>query len=107
MRRKLDPEKSCERCGDPMERKRFNGRLEDLSAFAKRRFCTLSCANTREEVTLAGHRWRAKQLRGNVCSGCGAVTSLQAHHKDRDVTNNSPGNIATLCDSCHRTEHAA
>ena len=36
--------KLCVGCGTTMWRRRYGARLEDLSAFARRRFCGRSCA---------------------------------------------------------------
>ena len=103
---KADPVKHCEACGAPMERKRYKGRLEDCSVFLRRRFCCQSCANTREVLTSKdGHHWRARQHRKRVCEECGITRRLHVHHKDRDRTNNDPGNLATLCGSCHLKLH--
>lgn len=30
---------------------------------------------------------------------------LTVHHKDRDVENNEPDNLETLCHKCHTEEH--
>lgn len=35
--------KYCQFCGRKLERKRFNGRLEDFGAFKKRKCCDLKC----------------------------------------------------------------
>lgn len=42
--RKPDPEKYCETCNARLERKRYNGRLEDLARFRDRSFCDQECA---------------------------------------------------------------
>lgn len=43
-----DPkERFCPCCGLKLTRKRFNGRLEDRTAFARRVYCSRICANTR------------------------------------------------------------
>lgn len=36
--------KQCAACGIPLERKRYNGRLEDNAIFAARRFCSRQCS---------------------------------------------------------------
>lgn len=105
MKRKAESEKYCETCGQRLYRKRFNGRLEDLKAFQKRRYCSLSCANTKNIVTEAGLRWRAEQLRKDRCEICGASSNLHAHHIDGDITHNLPKNIQTLCFDCHMAHH--
>src|SRR5262245_34203891 len=105
MKRKQEQSKFCETCGVTMYRKRFNGTLEDLTAFLKRRFCSLSCANTRKQVSRAGLRWRAEQMRSQSCEVCGAKLNRHAHHCDGNIANNSPENIQTLCGTCHAKHH--
>lgn len=40
------------------------------------------------------------------CLICAAVADLQVHHVDGDHSNNSPDNLATLCQRCHSAVHA-
>lgn len=89
-----------------MSRKRFGGRLEDLTAFNKRKFCSLSCANTKTELTKHGYSWRARKHLKACCEACGGLVKLQAHHIDQDRTNNAPENIQTLCKFCHDFWHS-
>ena len=103
--RKPEPQKSCENCNITLQRKRFNGRLEDLTAFRRRRFCSLSCANTRPEVGYDGNSWRARQHLKESCERCGATMNLHAHHCDEDRRNNISENIQTLCGNCHNWWH--
>lgn len=105
MKRKQEQPKYCEVCGKILLRKRYNGRLEDFAAFQKRKYCSLSCANTRSVVTEAGLRWRAERLRKDCCEVCGAQSRLHAHHIDGNIENNSPENIQTLCFDCHMALH--
>lgn len=102
---KPDPEKHCETCGVPMSRKRFNGRLEDRGVFLRRRFCSLSCGNTKQTVTKDALHWRARKHKAQACSECGAIADLHVHHKDRNPANNEPANLMTLCASCHLRLH--
>lgn len=104
-RKKPEPTKFCATCGIALERKRFGGRLEDLGAFKRRRFCSLSCANSRVEVGYHGNSWRARQHLKDSCERCGATAKLHAHHKDEDRSNNISENIQTLCGSCHNWWH--
>lgn len=104
--RNADPEKYCERCSIRLHRKRYGKNLEDFSAFAKRRYCSLTCANSKGVFTTAGYRAQSRKLRGMECEACGYTLSLHAHHKDGDMTNNAPGNIQTLCAYCHNYWHA-
>jgi hypothetical protein len=104
--RKADPEKLCETCGEPMERKRYNGRLEDRTRFLERKHCSQSCANTRTEIQPNSHRWRARQIRKrDACEECRTKLDLHVHHKDRNPANNDPSNLAVLCASCHLKLH--
>lgn len=105
--RKEEPEKSCERCGTAFGRRTFNGRLEDLGVFKRRKYCSLSCANTRDRPGhWETHHWRARQHRGQSCEACGSTERLHAHHADGEPGNNEPQNIQTLCAFCHRFLHA-
>lgn len=89
-----------------MPRKRFNGRLEDAGVYRRRRFCSLTCANSRGVVKKGTYHLRARKLRGPNCEACGASTSLQAHHVDQDYKNNEPENVQTLCKFCHDFWHS-
>lgn len=67
---------------------------------------------------MSAHRKFAK----DACERCGARETgttylgpggglvsytLHVHHRDRDVSNNDPMNLETLCHWCHSKEHAA
>ena len=106
MARVNEQSKPCENCGTAMFRKRFGERLEDLTAFSKRRFCSLSCANTRKTLTKHGYSWRARKHLKCSCEACGSDKSLQAHHVDQDITHNELANIQTLCKTCHDFWHS-
>jgi hypothetical protein len=80
--------------------------LEDLTVYRKRKFCSLSCANTRDVLTKHGYSWRARKHLKGACESCGETRSLQAHHVDQDIANNEPENIQTLCRWCHGFLHA-
>jgi len=56
-------------------------------------------------LTKDGYRFHARKLRKNVCEICGTMKNLQSHHRDENLGNNSPENIATLCGSCHTKHH--
>lgn len=105
---KAMPEKPCEICGLPMQRKRFGAALEDCSAFLRRRFCSLSCANSREKGGTSSttfHR-RASNQRKTACESCGKPHyRLHVHHLDLNPANNAPANLQTLCPSCHKLLH--
>jgi hypothetical protein len=105
MRMKADPEKHCERCGVQLTRQRFGARLEDRSVFLRRRFCSLTCANSRTVLTKGAYHWRARQHRKSACEACGRTTALHVHHSDGDPSNNDPANLQTLCTHCHGFWH--
>lgn len=103
---KPDPDKVCAACGVVLARKRFaSGRLEDRGVFLRRRHCSQSCANSRNEVGASAYHWRARKHRSLACETCGTSEGLHVHHRDRDRTNNDPANLATLCGSCHLKLH--
>lgn len=103
--RKSDPEKNCVVCGVRMERKRFNGRLEDRGVFLRRQCCSQSCANTKQTVTKDALHWRARKHRKPNCQECQTTSDLHVHHIDRNPANNDPSNLMTLCSSCHLKLH--
>src|SRR4030042_505577 len=101
-----DPEKFCEHCGTQYYRKVFNGRLEDRSVFLRRKYCSLTCANSkRRPLTKQGYSWRARKHLKTACEACNAITSLQAHHLNQRSSDNEPENIQTLCKHCHDFWH--
>lgn len=92
-------------CGKEIFRKRYGKRLEDFQVFLKRKYCSLSCANTTSEPTVSALRWRAEKLRKTACEVCGASLRLHAHHINGNIQDNTPENIQTLCASCHAKHH--
>ncbi len=106
MRKINEESKPCAVCGQTMFRKRYGERLEDLSAFNRRMCCSLSCANTRQELTKHGYSWRARKFLKDSCEACGEKLFLHAHHIDQDKKNNTPENIQTLCKWCHDFWHS-
>lgn len=105
MQRVQEELKCCEECGATLSRKRFNGRLEDLGSFKRRRFCSLSCAKRKEEVGDSMLRKRARVHLKESCETCGGTNLLAAHHKDENLENNAAENIQTLCVHCHARHH--
>lgn len=107
MPRKAEPEKYCELCGTKFGRKTFNGRLEDLGVFKRRKYCSIKCASTKERPGHWGtYHWRARKHRGPRCEACGSTDQLHAHHVDGQPMNNEAENIQTLCVFCHNFLHA-
>lgn len=99
--------KSCKICGKEFGRQRFNGRLEDLGVFNRRKHCSRKCGNTKVRPKhWETHHWRARKHRGLSCEACGLTEKLHAHHVDGQPENNNPENIQTLCAYCHRFLHA-
>ncbi len=97
------PAKPCVHCGTEFSRRN----LESQRAFHLRRFCSLSCANSRNgTLTKHGYSWRARKYLKPACEACGSVHRRIAHHVDQDIANNTPSNIQTLCKWCHDFWHA-
>ena len=103
---KPDPVKYCEICGIKLERKRFGRRLEDRTRFLSRKTCSQACGNTRTVIQADSFRVRARKVIPIItCEACQATERLHVHHVDRDVTNNDPSNLRTMCASCHLKLH--
>ena len=103
---KIFSDKPCQVCGTLFNRRQMpNGRLEDAATFQRRKFCCLSCANSRQEVTHGALLWRARKHRKNACEACGYTKRLHVHHCDQNQTNNDPSNLQTLCQHCHDFWH--
>lgn len=113
--RKADPAKTCRYCGQPLERKRINDRLEDRAVFLRRHFCDRACmaANMEGKIKVLNEqnsRRQSAKTNTGICSRCGrlrSATRLYVHHRDRNPLNNAPDNLETLCGRCHRTDHAS
>lgn len=111
MARKADPTpvKFCKTCGTQMERQRFNGRLEDKSAFARRTYCDQDCMAQDYEGTIKvmndkNSRRQSAKTRKPDCEICGS-SAHHVHHRDENPQNNDPLNLQSLCASCHKKEH--
>lgn len=116
---KEDPEKYCESCGKRMHRVRFDsGRLEDLSAFMRRKYCNRHCMkkafvkkgeDTKQKYSCAHHSSRKIAYmileKEYKCERCGSIINVDVHHKDGNHNNNTPNNLELLCRSCHMKEH--
>lgn len=105
MQRKMEEKKKCQTCKMELERKRFNGRLEDYTVYAKRQYCSLSCANTKQKITIKTYHQRARKFRKSQCEMCESKSNLHVHHKDKNPKNNDLSNLQTLCASCHLKYH--
>ena len=106
---KPTPEKRCSICGARFQRKVLaGGRLEDRTAFLKRQFCSLSCANSRSKGGLSRKAFhaQARKHRAPNCEICGSAQRLHVHHVNEDWTDNSLPNLQTLCVFCHQFWHA-
>ena len=103
-----DP-RQCEHCSKLLERRRNDaGRLEGFRDFMRRRFCSLSCANSRSKggVSRKAYHYHARKQRMGACEACGAAKRLEAHHVNEVWTDNRPENLQTLCVFCHAFWHA-
>lgn len=108
MPRKTDPEKKCKSCGTKLSRKRFDGRLEDRTAFLRRKYCDQACmarGYVKDAPSDSALLKRVTKYRATSCEACGSLKHLGAHHIDQNLRNDSPENIQTLCASCHTTHH--
>lgn len=116
MRKRKECERYCKYCNKPLERKRFNGRLEDYSVFTKRKYCDKECMRKDwlqldkiKENWSNSHSTARKAneliLHRIKCEICGSTKNLDIHHKDRDYTNNNLDNLQCLCRSCHNKIH--
>ncbi len=104
------PMKHCKHCGAILTRKRFNGRLEDRSAFMRRKYCDRKCMAAAMEgkikvLNARNSRKQATKTRSKSCAHCGSGSRLQVHHRDGNPLNNEPSNLVTLCASCHMRLH--
>lgn len=115
-RRKQDPEKYCSHCGIRLERKRFNGRMEDMAVFIRRKYCGMECARyaphpgpkvtsySQHRATI--YRRNSRHIQKAECSRCGSSDrKLCIHHVNHDWRDNRPENLEVLCFSCHSKHH--
>ena len=101
--------RQCEHCSKLLERRRNNaGRLEGFRDFTRRRFCSLSCANSRSKggTSRKAYHYHARKQRTEACEACGASKRLEAHHVNEVWTDNRPENLQTLCVFCHAFWHS-
>ena len=106
-------DKYCEYCGNKLERKRFNGRLEDFTVFSNRKYCNRECmkkdylkigdnhTQTYSNAHTTARKINELILHKEVCELCGNDTNLDIHHIDGNWQNNNLDNLMCLCRSCH------
>ena len=105
-------ERYCKYCGKQLERKRYNGVLEDFTVFKKRKYCNRECMKRvflkigENEQTYSNAHTTARKineliLHKEVCELCGSETNLDIHHIDGNWRNNNLNNLMCLCRSCH------
>lgn len=102
------PEKFCERCNTPLLARIYSSGEEELSAFMKRKYCSLACSNTRgkkgQSRTQMMVQARAAALKP-TCECCGGIEKLAIHHVNENWKDNSLENLQTLCVYCHQQWH--
>lgn len=108
-----EEEKYCEYCGKKLERKRFNGRLEDFIIFKNRKYCNRECMRKdylkigdNHNQTYSNAHTTARKINELIlhkeeCELCGSKTNLDIHHIDGNWQNNNLDNLMCLCRSCH------
>lgn len=106
---KTSEEKICPVCGKHFKRRRFGKRLEDPTRFQNRIYCSKSCSahrrlNETNKERSSYHRLARKHLK-ECCEFCGSTEHLDVHHLDKNIKNNLPSNLVTLCHSCHMKLH--
>ena len=98
--------KTCPKCGKEFHRRRFGKRLEDFTRWNQRIYCSKQCSYIRPEIThKASYHRLARKFLNPYCKNCGSTENLDIHHKDRNYKNNEPGNLETLCHTCHMKYH--
>lgn len=114
-----EAERYCKYCGKKLERKRFNGRLEDFGVFTKRQYCNRECMKRdylkvgETDANWSNAHASARNinkliLKKDHCEICGSKQNLDIHHIDGNWQNNNLDNLICLCRSCHmKTERNA
>ncbi len=113
---KETPIKHCEYCNKLMKRKRYNGRLEGLTEFKRRKYCGIECMRKDKiHVGKNNSNWSNSHttarnineliINEHNCKECGKEGRLDVHHKDGDFNNNNLNNLEVLCRSCHMKKH--
>src|SRR6266496_1722315 len=75
-----EPEKFCEFCGTRFNRSIFNGRLEDLGVFRRRKYCTIRCASTRDRQSDNGEAPMSSisSAQFRTCKNCRQLKPIEA-----------------------------
>ena len=103
--------RNCAHCGKTMERKRYNGKLEDRSRYKERKYCNYTCMGKAKQigdkVTIQYSRRQSAKTVREKCEICEASNkTLQVHHKNGNPLDNATENLQTLCVSCHQKVHS-
>lgn len=105
-------EKYCKYCKKQLNRKRFNGRLEDFTVFKNRKYCNRECMKRaflkigENEQTYSNAHTTARKinkliLHKEACEVCRSTSNLDIHHINGNWRNNNLDNLMCLCRSCH------
>ena len=114
---KPTPVKYCEYCGEKIERRQYTRKKEDLTVFAKRKYCSRECMRKAyikkdgsSQLYSPAHHSSRKiayliNQKERVCEICGSAQNIDVHHKDGDFHNNTSDNLLVVCRSCHMKLH--
>ena len=96
--------KDCERCNKP-----FTYLARGNFKRYQKRFCSRSCANSRQEWwndNAKRYRTIAFQSHKKECYVCGFDKVVAVHHIDENKKNNSLNNLIPLCPNHHEMVHS-
>lgn len=115
--KEVDEKKYCLYCGNELERKRYNGRLEDFGVFQRRKYCNNECMSkywllqpkvnqTWNNAHTTARKINLKIKRIFYCEICHKIGGkLDVHHKNENWKDNSLNNLQIVCRSCHMKIH--
>ncbi len=126
MKKRILPDKICEKCGKEFNRHSFSsGRLEDITDYSTRRFCSRKCYAA-FNIGSNHPNYKDGLKRGHDCGylrlsddtylhrlvmakhlGRKLKSCEHVHHIDGDVLNNDVSNLMLVSNSEHRKMHAA